>query len=145
MTINDQDVDLFLWDTAGQEQFHALAPVYAHSASAAVLVASVTDAASFPGLQYWLDLVNKACEKIPPMVLLVNKMDRAADGVISQEEVKVKYSGLFQGIFFVSAFTGEGLDPAFDLIGRLAFGFSSGTANVAKRLDDDPSDGKLCC
>jgi small GTP-binding protein len=88
VNVQGEDVDLFLWDTAGQEQFQALTPLYAHSAAAALIVVAVDEIDSFKGIQTWTELLNRSCDKVPPIVLLVNKMDREERAVAKKEEVK---------------------------------------------------------
>jgi small GTP-binding protein domain len=43
-----------VWDTAGQEKYHSLAPMYYRGASAAILVYDICNAASFEALPTWL-------------------------------------------------------------------------------------------
>jgi small GTP-binding protein len=131
--VQNEEVDLFLWDTAGQEQFQALTPLYAHSAATALIVVAVDDIDSFKGIPTWTELLNRSCDKTPPMLLLVNKMDREERATVTKEDVKEKYGSAFQAIFFVSAHTGEGVDPAFRHAGELAYQFTVQTGNVSRR------------
>jgi small GTP-binding protein len=146
VVIDTTDVDLFLWDTAGQEQFHALAPLYAHSAAGALIVASILDLESVKGIQTWLDLVNRSCDHTPPILLLVNKMDKSENAVLTTEEIKTEFAPLFAAIFFVSAVTGEGVGPAFDTIGEMAFKFpSSGSTTASKKVSIAEPSQNSCC
>jgi small GTP-binding protein len=43
-----------VWDTAGQEKYHSLAPLYYRGASAAIIVYDICNAASFEALPTWL-------------------------------------------------------------------------------------------
>ena len=43
-----------IWDTAGQEQYHSLAPMYYRGPAAAVLVFDVTRRQSFEKLKEWV-------------------------------------------------------------------------------------------
>ena len=47
LNLNGTRVELNIWDTAGQEKFHALGPIYYRDSHGAVLVYDVTDADSF--------------------------------------------------------------------------------------------------
>jgi small GTP-binding protein len=145
ITINREDVDLFLWDTAGQEQFQALAPLYAHSAACAVIVAAVDDADSFRGIATWMDLVNRSCDKPPPMVLFVNKMDKTDRIKFSREEIKDRYKATFSGIFFVAARTGEGVEAAFSHAAECAYEFLVETMQVRKKSLELGDSGKSGC
>mmetsp|Transcript_35362 Transcript_35362/g.72210 ORF Transcript_35362/g.72210 Transcript_35362/m.72210 type:complete len:201 (-) Transcript_35362:98-700(-) len=55
LTVDGEPVKYQIWDTAGQEKYHSLAPMYYRGAAAAVVVYSITDAASFNTLKSWVD------------------------------------------------------------------------------------------
>jgi small GTP-binding protein len=147
VTVQGEEVDLFLWDTAGQEQFQALTPLYAHSAATALIVVAVDDLDSFKGIPTWTDLLTRSCDKTPPIVLLVNKMDRAERAVLTNQDIKDRYASSFQALFFVSASTGEGVDRAFQYAGELAYDFTVQSGNPARRqaVDNQPDQPKPCC
>ncbi|XP_065196636.1 ras-related protein Rab-20-like [Sycon ciliatum] len=54
-----------IWDTAGEEKYHALSSFYARNASAAILAYDITDVSSFHSLQksylHLLDAANPKC------------------------------------------------------------------------------------
>jgi small GTP-binding protein len=147
ISIENEKADLFLWDTASQEQFQALTPLYAHSAATALIVVAVDDVNSFKRVSIWTELLNRSCDKAPPMLLLVNKMDRKDRTVIIKEDVKERYGSAFRAIFFMSAATGEGVDPAFRHAGELAYEFTLQTGNVSRRplVQNPPEPPKACC
>lgn len=43
-----------IWDTAGQEKYHSLAPMYYRGAAAAIIVYDITRASSFQTLKSWV-------------------------------------------------------------------------------------------
>ena len=43
-----------IWDTAGQEKYHSLAPMYYRGAAAAIIVYDITKATSFNTLKNWV-------------------------------------------------------------------------------------------
>ena len=51
----DQSIEVQIWDTAGQEKFRSLAPVYYRGADAAVVVFDMTKPSTFQCLQSWID------------------------------------------------------------------------------------------
>lgn len=55
MRVQDMPCKIHIWDTAGQEQFRKLAPMYYNSAAAAIICYDVTSPKSFETLQYWID------------------------------------------------------------------------------------------
>jgi small GTP-binding protein len=124
IAVSGAEVDVCLWDTAGQEHFRALAPLYAHSAATAIVVVALDDPETFRGVDAWIDVLEGSCDVMPPVVLLVNKVDRAHSGVPSREQVGDDHAERFHNIFFVSAETGEGVDDAFMAVGALAHRFA---------------------
>lgn len=51
--VDDEDVRLMLWDTAGQEEFDAITAAYYRGAHACVLAYSATDRDSFDAIPSW--------------------------------------------------------------------------------------------
>lgn len=47
LNINGKRVNLAIWDTAGQEKFHALGPIYYRMSNGAILVYDITDEDTF--------------------------------------------------------------------------------------------------
>ena len=43
-----------IWDTAGQEKYHSLAPMYYRGAAAAIIVYDITRQSSFQTLKAWV-------------------------------------------------------------------------------------------
>eukprot|EP01047_Picozoa_sp_COSAG01_P094863 COSAG01_NODE_25687_length_737_cov_0.890282_1_plen_71_part_10 len=44
LVVDDQAIKFQIWDTAGQEKYHSLAPMYYRGASAAIVVYDITRA-----------------------------------------------------------------------------------------------------
>ena len=42
LVVDDQAIKFQIWDTAGQEKYHSLAPMYYRGASAAIVVYDIT-------------------------------------------------------------------------------------------------------
>lgn len=66
---------MVIWDTAGQEKYHALAKNYYQGASGALLVYDVTDADSFKRATTWYRELIEEIGKDAPMILAGNKCD----------------------------------------------------------------------
>lgn len=74
-TKQERIVGLKIWDTAGQEKYRSLAPMYYRGAEVAILVYDITAPASFVALKEWaLELHHNA---LPDLVLVIcgNKSD----------------------------------------------------------------------
>lgn len=53
LTVQGMTAKIQIWDTAGQEQFKKLAPMYYKNAAAAIICYDVTSPKSFETLEYW--------------------------------------------------------------------------------------------
>lgn len=146
--INNEEVDLFIWDTAGQEQFRALTPLYTRSASFAIITVAINDLSSFNSIENWIELLSKTCDEMPPIALAVNKMDLAEEMVISEEQVLEKYEKKFSGnIFFVSAFNGKKVDDMFMKAATDGFNHYKEVNNLVTKqvINDNDESKKKCC
>ncbi|XP_072912631.1 ras-related protein Rab-23 isoform X2 [Hemitrygon akajei] len=85
--VNDEDVRLMLWDTAGQEEFDAITKAYYRGAQACVLVFSTTDRESFEATSSWKEKVEAEVGDIPT-VLVQNKIDLLDETVLKNEEAE---------------------------------------------------------
>lgn len=143
--VGREEVEIYLWDTAGQEQFQALTPLYVRNAATALITAAVDDANSFDTLQNWVDLINSACEHIPPMILVVNKIDIVDHTSYSSDEIESRFGSMFSAVFFASAATGEGVDTCFMQAAHSAFKFSkSFTVSKVVNCQDENNENKCC-
>ena len=119
MIINEKTFKFALWDTAGQEKFNSVTPVYYRDAKGVILVYDITNARSFERVQKWIEEVrsyNKECE----IVICGNKVDikeTYEDGV---DKNKAKAYVESKGIehFYTSAKTGEGLEEVFEYVAK---------------------------
>jgi hypothetical protein len=100
LRIQDEEVNCFLW-----KQLQVFPPLYAQSASTALIVVAIDYRGSFRGNPTWTGLLNRSCDKPPPALLLNNKMDCAGSAAIAKEEIKERYAPGFQPIFRVSTST----------------------------------------
>ena len=64
-----------IWDTAGQEKYHALAKNYYQGAAGALLVYDVTDEDSFERATNWYKELIHEIGKDAPIMLAGNKSD----------------------------------------------------------------------
>ena len=66
---------MVIWDTAGQEKYHALARNYYQGASGALLVYDVTDEDSFQRAKKWYTELRREIGAEAPIILAGNKCD----------------------------------------------------------------------
>ena len=85
----ERNVVLKIWDTAGQEKYRSLAPMYYRGAEAAILVYDITIPASFVALQDWaMELKHNAAADLM-LVVCGNKSDlnefRRVDRAVAEQ------------------------------------------------------------
>ncbi|XP_078491660.1 ras-related protein Rab-23 [Ciona intestinalis] len=88
LRLNDDEVRLMLWDTAGQEEFDALTKAYYRGAQACVLAFSTTDRNSFEAVENWKSKVEEEVGPNIPIALVQNKIDLLDDAVVEQHEAE---------------------------------------------------------
>jgi Ras-related protein Rab-6A len=155
--IDNQDIHLLLYDTAGQEKFRSLIPMYTRDANIIMLVYDITRKESFNNIPIWIkDLTNVKFEEVI-FVLIGNKIDLNDKREVNKEEGE-KYSQENKMIFEeVSAKTGENFPELFynKIFEQIALKFKpgiQGTINDIQEMkikigDDDKNNNKKrkCC
>lgn len=72
-----------IWDTAGQEKFRGLTPMYFRGAEVAILVYDITRQASFDELSFWISELKKQTSGEPVLAIAANKSDLEGDRQVS--------------------------------------------------------------
>lgn len=107
---NGVPIDYQLWDTAGQEIYRSIVPMYFRGVCGVLLVFSVTQASSFANLDSWIKELQKHTDSHTPLIIVGNKMDCTNDAVVSLADV-TKYSCERKiDVILTSASTGENID-----------------------------------
>ncbi|KAJ8941336.1 hypothetical protein NQ318_004780 [Aromia moschata] len=88
INIDGTRVNLSIWDTAGQEKFHALGPIYYRSSNGAVLVYDITDEDSFQKVKNWVKELRKMLGTEICLVIVGNKIDLEKDRHVNLEEAE---------------------------------------------------------
>jgi small GTP-binding protein len=79
-------VNVQVWDTAGQEQFHKITTSYYKGAQGIMLVYDVTDQKSLDNVSYWIKKIKSHASDSVQVALIGNKVDlRITDGVIKKD------------------------------------------------------------
>jgi Ras-related protein Rab-21 len=77
---------MYIWDTAGGEQYHALGPIYYRDAHAAVIVYDITDGTSFEKVQRWVKELKKIVGEDIVIAVAGNKSDLHNARVVKKED-----------------------------------------------------------
>ena len=151
MTIEGQNLELLIWDTAGQEVYRGLAPMYYRSALIAFIVYDVTKNESFDSVSYWIRELKTNVEENIVILVCGNKVDledkRTVDFQTAQS-LATENNALYTE---TSATTGQGVDRMFQMaISTLLKQRSPGPqpTDTGVKLDQKKAstkDGKGCC
>lgn len=112
--LEDQNVDLILWDLAGEDEFMKVRSSYLRGSSGAILVADGTRPET---LDIAIELNHKVNREVGhiPFILLVNKSDLINDWEIDQDHLQqLKDSGWV--VVEVSALENDNVEYAFNLL-----------------------------
>ncbi|XP_060909952.1 ras-related protein Rab-17-like isoform X1 [Labrus mixtus] len=96
--LSDVSLRFEIWDTAGQEKYHSVTPLYYRGAHAAILVYDISKRKTYIRAQVWLKELEKHCIQGSTVVWLVgNKGDLTLDRQVSVQEGEslAKDRGLF--------------------------------------------------
>lgn len=101
LTLNNKQIKLQIWDSAGQERFRTLTTAYYRSAHGIILVYDVNDRETFIHIENWLQEVSKYAANEVNRVLVGNKCD-----VLNKREVEYETARVYAeklGISFTEA------------------------------------------
>ena len=73
--VDGHELKFSVWDTAGQEQFHALVPMYFREADAVILVVDVTRTTCLEEATMWLEKIRASAPPHTVVFLALNKCD----------------------------------------------------------------------
>ncbi|KAI3632754.1 hypothetical protein MIR68_008829 [Amoeboaphelidium protococcarum] len=113
-------INMQIWDTAGQEQYRSLTPLYYRNAMGAIAVFDASKPETITDLRYWLRQL--AINQIPIVSIVGNKCDlidtdQQLDIVQSAKDcLRLEED---QKIYFTSALTGEGVEQIFLTLAQL--------------------------
>lgn len=140
-----------IWDTAGAEQYHAIAPIYFRSANVAFVVADASDPQSDEEAVFWInELLAKADESVA-IIVVMNKIDLVSD--IKELELRAHELAKNHGDHYcmTSALKGTGVNElfeyAFQVIGNVIRGLKQDetATNLVAPGEQKDAGGASCC
>ena len=140
LTIAGKRVSLHIWDTAGQEKFHAIAPIYYRDSRGAILVYDITDANSFDRVRVWVKELRRMCGSDLVLTIVGNKTDMERDRHV-QEQTAIAYAEQVEANHLnCSAKLNKGIEEIFlDLTKRLISKHGDSNYNVRSPSRPQPS------
>mmetsp|Transcript_16804 Transcript_16804/g.20528 ORF Transcript_16804/g.20528 Transcript_16804/m.20528 type:complete len:211 (-) Transcript_16804:235-867(-) len=113
VTIDNKQIKLQIWDTAGQESFRSITRSYYRGAAGALLVYDITRRDTFKHLSVWLEEARQHSQSNMVIMLIGNKNDLEHRRAVSFEEGKAFADA--NGLIFMetSAKTAFNVEQAF--------------------------------
>ena len=90
-TVDNQNYEIKLWDTAGQEKYRSLTKIFIKDAKIALLVYAIDDVNSFNDLNMWLKIIKDINSDNLILGIAANKADLYKNSKVSDEQGK-KYA-----------------------------------------------------
>ena len=108
-----------IWDTAGQEKYRSMTPLYYRGAYAAIIVYDITDKETYQGAISWINEIKQIEGDKIKIALCGNKLDLQMTNRKVQYETANKYAMDNNYIFFeTSAKNGTNIKEIFHQIGK---------------------------
>ena len=87
---NDLDIDVQLWDTAGEERFRSITASYYKSSQGLLLMYDITNRDTFDSIGNWIENITDSLGEDEKylIVLIGNKLDLADQRVVTTEEAE---------------------------------------------------------
>ena len=154
--INDKNVRIQIWDTAGSEAYRSITRTYYKGSACAFIVYDITEKKTFYDVASWLQDCKDMCFKDILIYLVGNKNDLEDKRQVTQEEAQ-EFADENNLIFFeTSALTGNNIEKIFNesatkLVNKIESGeIQENTANsgikvVNYQKDSNEKKKKGCC
>ncbi len=120
VNVDGNDILLNIWDFAGEFKFRVLFPSYISGASGALMLYDITNKNSLEDLNDWIKVIDGVPNPPKTKLMIEAKKDLEDQREIQVEDAKKLFNSHgFKGkIIGTSAKTGEGVEDAFQMLGR---------------------------
>lgn len=144
-TIDGEKITIQIWDTAGQEKFQSLSPIYFRNASAAIIVFSLVNKVTFEKLDSWISCFTEIAGINSKIFIVANKSDLVDEYEISIDEAKDWAQSRNYPLYVTSAYKGDGILQMFDdLANELFKNKDSFTHHNNNKIIDNENKGGCC-
>ncbi|OHT02057.1 small GTP-binding protein [Tritrichomonas foetus] len=113
--VDGKPLELLIWDTAGQEVYRGLAPMYYRSALIAIVVYDVTRTQSYEAVNYWIKELKTNVDGSIIILVCGNKTDLEDKRAVESAAAQAMADS--EGALYAetSASTGAGIERMFQL------------------------------
>ena len=147
ISIQDRNIRIQIWDTAGQEAYRSITRSYYKNSTCAFIVYDITEKKTFDDVDIWLRDCRDICYKNVLIYLIGNKSDLEDKRQVTYEEGK-QYADENNLVFFeTSALNGNNIEEIFiqsanDLVNKLESGeFNNDLSNSGIKVFQYPNKG----
>jgi Ras-related protein Rab-5C len=116
--VDGTEYKFHLWDTAGQEVYRAIVPIYFQGAVMALVFLSMDSKLSFERVDDWIGMLKERAGRDVVVIIVANKIDLPVESRGVDEEA-VRAWAISAGdypVFFTSALDGRGVTELFDYV-----------------------------
>jgi small GTP-binding protein len=150
-------ISLEIWDTAGQDRYHSLSPLFYRDAEAGIVVFDITDTETFTKASKWISELKQERGDEVMMIVVGNKIDLEARRTVDKADGQQLAASANAPYFETSAKTNENVDAVFQticetVVQKTAGMYPKAVTEPAKSLkstvtiaDDTPKVRKGCC
>ncbi|EGC31720.1 hypothetical protein DICPUDRAFT_156394 [Dictyostelium purpureum] len=118
INIEGNKIKYLIWDTAGQDRFRSLTPMYYRGACVAILVFDITHQKSFDTVKDWVEELKSNIQEDIVLVVCGNKLDLQHKRQVKRETAKM-YADEIKALYVeISAKENEGVEQMFLEIAR---------------------------
>lgn len=140
----DVNITLMIWDTAGEESFRSIVPMYFSRAAFILIVYDITSPSSFESVREWFELSKSKAPEWSKIIIIGNKSDLEEQRKVTLSECDELCNKL--GAFFTietSAVNGDGVN---DLLQYIASTVKEDAENMcAQETFPTPDEKKRRC
>jgi Ras-related protein Rab-1A len=112
--IDNEDVKILIYDTAGHERFRSIAKTQYRGSQGVIIIYDVTEKKSFDKIVNWVDSIKENSDTQNVEILLVgNKIDMVNERVVQLAEGNELAKNFGINFIETSAKTGENVETAF--------------------------------
>jgi len=116
--MSETTVHLMVWDTAGQDSFRHIIPMYFNRAAFILVVFDLTSIDSLKSVEDWVILAKNRTPEDSVLILIGNKSDLVDERKIARDDVRSLVQSLrIANYFETSALSGDGIDSVLLEIG----------------------------
>jgi small GTP-binding protein len=146
ITVGDKEINLQIWDSAGQEKYNSISKQYYNKADGIILVFDLNSRMSFDGMMNWLEEIEVSTEKGIPIVIVGNKCDLATREITTDEAYEFAETKNIP-YFETSAMTGHNINEAINKLVEIALEFQEKKNNDKKvvTLNTNGGNKERCC